>query len=146
MPKDEENKNNVMSNYFTATYKTEEGQNIKAFNPLAVQVNDNGYYITINAQDNKTENLRNMDETQLEINLTNTSGGYFISPENGFINLKIYFLEELPSLDFLFYDCIDLIVVDLSHLNTTNISRISYTFYNCKNVEQINLTDLETAI
>ena len=43
---------------------------------------------------------------------------------------------------WIFYFIDDLIKVDLSHLNT---SRISYTFYGCTNVEQINFTSLETS-
>ncbi len=76
------------------------------------------------------------------MNITNSSEGYFDSPKDGFIKIKVYFLDPLASLDFLFYNCIDLINVDLSHLSTTYMSRISYTFYNCKNVEQINFTSL----
>ena len=134
--------------YFIATYECEKDKRIKAFNPLSVLINDSQYYITYleEPKESNSENLRNIDETETEINITNTSRGYFDSPiDNGFIKIKVYFLDPLPSLDFLFYGCDDLINVDLSHINTTDMSRISYTFYNCKNVEQINFTSLDTS-
>ena len=133
--------------YFIATYKSQKGKKIKAFNPLAVLINDSQYYLTYleDSKETNSENIRNLENAELEMNITNSSGGYFDSPKDGFIKIKVYFLDPLPSLDFLFYDCNDLINIDLSHLNTTNMSRISYTFYNCKNVEQINFTSLDTS-
>ena len=147
IPDNKESEENEKNNYFIATYKSEKDKNIKAFNPFAVLVQDGEYMITYSNEQSTTnpEDMRNLDEIESEINITNTSRGNFISPEDGFINIKVYFLNELPSLDFLFYECEDLIQVDLSHLNTINISRISYTFYGCTNLEQINFTSLETS-
>ena len=140
------NGENDKSNYLIGTYRAIEGKNIKVFNPLSIMANDTNYYMTYYNEEitRNSENLRNIDEIELEINITNASMGYFIPTENGFIKIKVVFFDELPTLDFLFYDCEDLIEVDLSHLITTNISRISYTFYNCKNIEKINFTGLET--
>ena len=129
------------------TDKSDINTEIKAFNPLAVLVNDSQYYLTYleDSKETNSDNIRNLEETELEVTITNFSEGYFDSPKDGFIKMKIYFLDPLPSLDFLFYECNDLINVDLSHINTTNMSRISYTFYNCKNVEQVNFTLLDTS-
>ena len=85
--------------YFIATYKSQKGKKIKAFNPLAVLINNSQYYLTYleNSKESNSENIRNAEEAELEINITNFSEGYFDSPKDGFIKIKVYFLDPLPS-------------------------------------------------
>lgn len=100
------------TNYFIATYRSQKGKKVKAFNPLAVQINDSQYFLTYfeDTKESNSENIRSLEEDELEIlemNITNSSEGYFDSPKDGFIKIKVYFLDPLASLDFLFYNCID---------------------------------------
>jgi len=151
---DQENKEDQIY-YFMGIYKSEKGKRIKAFNPLGILINDNQYSIyylsnNSNSKLRQIEEGRNLDsdsytEQREEIELNNTIKGYFDSPGDNFIEIKVVFLDPLTSLDFLFNGCDDLISVDLSHMNFPNISRLSYTFNDCKNVEKINLTSLDTS-
>ena len=137
--------------YFTGIYKSEKGKKIKAFNPLGILINDNQYSIyylsnNTNSKLRQIEEGENLDSGQREeIELDNINNGYFDSPEDNFIEIKVVFIDPLTSLDFLFTGCDDLISVDLSHMNFPNINRLSYTFNDCKNIEKINLTSLDTS-
>ena len=136
--------------YFIATYSSQTNKETKAFNVMAIHLKDDEYSMKYLEED-ETENpndqspTRNLLESENELNITNFNQGFFESPKEGFIKLKVYFYVPIPSLDFLFFDCGDLINVDLSNLNTTDMTRISYTFYNCKNLEEVNMTSIDTS-
>ena len=142
--KEEEKEDDL--HYFTATYKSEKGKKIKAFNTFRLRAEDLKYSISYLPGDSNSA-LRRNDETENleEIPLNSTLDGSFVSPVDDFVTIRVYFNKSLPNLDFLFQACTDLISIDLSTINAFNITRFSYTFNECKNLEKINLTSLDTS-
>ena len=142
----EKETDNKRDNYFIATYNSKTNKETKAFNVMAIHLKDDEYSMKyLEEEEKENSGARNLIESENEINITNFTQGFFESPKDGFIKLKVYFFVPIPSLDFLFFDCEDLINVDLSNINTTDMTRISYTFYNCKNLEEVNMTSIETS-
>ena len=47
-------------------------------------------------------------------------------------------------MSWMFYDCQNLIKIDLSSFDTQNVIDMSYTFYGCKNLINIDLSQFNT--
>ena len=123
-------------NYITATYKVKEGQEIKAFNPSSIGLNEDDYSIyEIEEGSNTLRRLKEKDKKK----------GHVDSEKNGLMKVKIKFHKNLTSLDYIFESCEDLINIDMSHVETQNITSMIYAFTGCIKMEKINLTSLNTS-
>ena len=120
---------------FTAIYQTNLGKNIKLFNPVSVNMNENEYQVFMSTG-NST--LRNLEEIESNYGVIN-------STRNGLIKIIVNFTKALSNLDFMFEGCEDLISVNLSQINSPSLQSSIYTFTNCKNLKQVDLSSIDTS-
>ena len=80
-------------------------------------------------------------------------------PENGSLNgmfeglnkvISISFsenmeLEKITQMNRMFYNCQNLQSIDLSHLNTQNVDIMNYMFYQCLSMDNIDLSEVESS-
>ena len=130
---------NNQKNYFIASYKSVEGEDLKLFNPSRLGLTKDDFEITL--LDKNLNNLRRIDER----NNTNNKlkSGIITSEKTGILNFFINITNPLKNLDFMFEDCENLLSVDLSI--ESPINSMTYTFANCKNLENVNLTSLNSS-
>ena len=100
-------------NYITATYHVKEGQEIKAFNPSSVGLGEDDYSIY---------EIEEISNTLRRLKEKNKKNGHVFSEKTGLMKLKIKFHKNLTSLDYMFESCEDLINIDMSHVETKNIT------------------------
>ena len=62
----------------------------------------------------------------------------------GIYTIKYTFKKHLSKVNHMFYKCSLLTSIDLSNLNTINISNMSEMFYECSSLKNINLSNLNT--
>ena len=120
--------------YFTATYKSKNGKNIKLFNPSRLGLQEGQYFIY---ESTKGSNLRRIEEIEV-------SNGVLNSTIDGFIQIKVNFTDSLSNLDFMFEGCEDLLNINLSNINSS-INSMIYTFTNCENLQSVDFTSLDTS-
>ena len=48
-------------------------------------------------------------------------------------------------MDYIFYNCNNLISLDISYLNTSSVLRMYDLFYNCSNLISVDLTNFDTS-
>ena len=80
-------------------------------------------------------------------------------PENGSLNgifeglnkmISVSFsenmeLENITQMNRMFYNCHNLQSIDLSHLNTKNVDIMNYMFYQCLTLDNIDLSEVESS-
>jgi len=122
-------------NYIIAAYQVKEGQDVKAFNPSSVGLNEDDYsFYEMEENLNTLRILKEIDKNK----------GHFVSQKNGLMKIKIKSYKNLTSLDYMFESCEDLINIDMSHIEASNITSMIYTFSECNKLEKINLTSINT--
>jgi surface protein len=53
--------------------------------------------------------------------------------------------ENVTNMGRMFYDCLSLTSLDVTHFNTANVTNMSYMFYNCKALTSLDVTHFNTA-
>ena len=137
--KEEENTYETLdedSNYIIATYQIKEGQDLKVFNPSSVGLNEDDY--SIHEIEEGSNTLRILKEIE-------KNKGQVESKKNGLMKIKIKLNKKLTNLDYMFESCEDLVNIDMSHVEASNIKSMIYTFTGCKKMEKINLNSINTS-
>ena len=62
----------------------------------------------------------------------------------GTYKVKIEINEKLKDLYLLFYKCLNIISIDLSHLDTREVFTLEEAFESCPNLEEINMENINT--
>ena len=65
-------------------------------------------------------------------------------PKLGIYKVKIELTEKLKDLCLLFYKCFNIINIDLSHLDTSEVITMEGSYESCINLEEINLENINT--
>ena len=125
----------INSSYVIGTYKAEKGVPLKLFNPSKIGLKEGNYMVEEISQINNTRRLE-------QINITD---GIYIPQNDETIQIKITFNESLNTLDFMFEGCTSLIKIDLSELNTQNVTSMIYTFTNCEQLQTVNFTSFQSS-
>ena len=124
------------TNYIIATYQIKEGQDLKVFNPSSVGLNEDDYSLhEIEEGSNTLRILKEIDKNK----------GQVVSKKNGLMKIRIKLNKKLTNLDYMFESCEDLINIDMSHVEASNITSMIYTFTGCKKMEKINLNSINTS-
>ena len=71
------------------------------------------------------------------------SHSYYLNQTDNFIKLIWYNL--ISSCDCMFYDCSDIIEIDFSSFDTSNVDNMRAMFYNCKSLTSLNLSNFNTS-
>ena len=134
-----ENKNEYyIIGYIIGTYKSEKGVPLKLFNPSKIGLRDENYKVEEITQNNNNKNQRRLQQINIKDRV-------FILEKNGNIQFNITFNESLTILDFMFEGCSNLIKINLSTLNSSNITSMMYTFTNCIQLEIVNFTSFQSS-
>ena len=65
-------------------------------------------------------------------------------PEEGNYTIKVVFEQPLSNTSFLFYNCKNLISIDLSNFNTSYVEDMKWMFANCTNLTELDLSNFNT--
>ena len=87
----------------------------------------------------------NESNTQLFINnIYYKYTKYFIPEKEGIYNINIKFKIKLDDCSCMFYNCKNIINIDLSSFDTSNVTRMENMFKFCRNVKYINTSFINT--
>ena len=122
------------NNSITAVYTLQKDEESVFFNPKNIGLSDKNYEIEILSVKDEDGNTSPTTIRHLE-----DIGYKFLSQINGKIEIRISFYIALTSMLELFKDCINLVEVDLSKLDATNLKDLDSAFENCPNLKFANL-------
>ena len=99
-----------------------------------------------NENDNEFKNEKEIKENcEIEIDNKIIPFSYFYKfNKKGNHIIKYSFIKDLTKTDFLFYGCKSLTNINLSNLNTENVTNMRNMFGDCKSLKNINLLNLNT--
>ena len=106
---------------------------------------ERGYIFNADNVKGKESHKLNIDNFVIFINdKLYESKEYFIPEKVGIYHIKIITKNNIQDCFGLFYDCLNIIDIDLSSFDTKNVSNMSYMFSYCENLENINLSFFST--
>ena len=91
--------------------------------------------------------LKELNESNVELYINNKKEKYrkyFIPDKEGIYVIKLKFNFLLTDCSCMFYNCGNIINLDLSSFNTQNVQNMSYMFYECKNIMNLDLSSFNT--
>ena len=107
-------------------------------------INKNIYFLD-NSVFNSYLNELNDSNTELFINEKKFKyEKYFIPEKEGIYTINIKLKIFIKDCSHMFYNCKNIINIDLSSFSSKDIINTSYMFYECNNIEKINLDSFET--
>ena len=62
-------------------------------------------------------------------------------PKEGIYTLKIICKKNIENISYLFYECMDLIYLDLSHFETSKVTSMSHLLNFCSSLTELNLSN-----
>ena len=100
----------------------------------------------LNIQNSSGEDEINKRECEIIINdeLVFPFSFTHIFNKKGKYKIKYKFKRLLSEIKYLFYNCSSLTSIDLSELNTKNVTDMSYIFYQCSSLTNINFSNFYT--
>ena len=75
-------------------------------------------------------------------NFTITNKYYFDKDDN---YIDLIWNNTIDSCYFMFYKCSDIIEIDLSNFDSSNVSTMGYMFYGCSQLSSLNLSNFDTS-
>ena len=91
--------------------------------------------------------LREINESNTILNINNIKNifnKFFIPEKEGIYIIKIFFNFYITDCSYMFYNCTNIINIDLTSFDTKNVTNMSYMFYDCCNINKINLSFFKT--
>ena len=109
---------------------------------------ENDFYLTNNVEmkfDEENEEIKKLDKTNTKLYINNKEQEfkkYFIPKEEGQYEIKITFKNKMKDCSFMFRNCQNIIKIDLSSFDSSNVTSMKYMFGRCIHLENINLKNL----
>ena len=117
-----EDKKITQKNYIEASYKVEEGKEMSMINQNEINLNSDDYYIELMDKINENNNnLRNLK-------IIETKNGLYKPEFSGILSSKIIFKKNLNSLNNLFKNNKEVIKVNFSNLNMSEVGSMKSAF------------------
>ena len=142
----EQNENNKQKygNYISAEINIRKfytNQNIRIINSYEESIKERNLII-----ESKYENEKEIKENCIiKINNKKIDFNYFYNfKETGKFKLEYIFKNNIKNVNCMFYKCIFLTNIDLSHFNTQYVTDMSFMFYGCESLTNINLSNFNT--
>ena len=120
--------------------------------------NRNGTYTTTiktNVQDNKNLpirisfedclNLLSVDKIRHTHSLTSCSKMFYNCQNLISINVKNFDTKNVTAMDQMFYNCQSLIELDVSNFNTNKVASMNQMFYNCNLLTSLDVSNFDTS-
>ena len=89
-----------------------------------------------NGEKIKYDVIYNSYDSKIRINITSLRNGN---------EIEIYWNNKLFSTYKMFYDCIDIIAIDLSNIDTSSVTNMYEMFYGCSTLTSLNLLNFNTS-
>jgi surface protein len=92
-------------------------------------------------------NLKEMNKknTNLYINdIEEKYDKFFVFEKPGNYRIKLVFKKLIKNCSFMFYNCINLISIDMSNFNSSKTTNMDRMFCGCENLIELNLTNFDT--
>ena len=64
--------------------------------------------------------------------------------KKGKYKIKYNFKDSIKNISYMFFECSSLTNINLSNFNTNNVTNMSYMFYGCSSLKEINLSNFNT--
>ena len=93
------------------------------------------------------DNLPELNKSNVDLFINNEKyefKKYFIPKTEGVYTIKLQINIYIKNCSYMFYECINLINIDLSSFNTENTIDMSYMFAYCYKLKNINLSNFNT--
>ena len=136
--KEIENKIISQKNYIEASYNVEEGKEMTIINSNEINLKDEDYYIElIDKLNENNNNLRNLKIIEIK-------NGIYKPEISGILSSKIIFKKNLNSLNNLFINNKELIKVNFTNLNMSDVGSMKSTFSGCSNLDEISFEGINT--
>ena len=93
------------------------------------------------------DNLPELNKSNVDLFINNEKyefKKYFIPKTEGVYTIKLQINIYIKNCSYMFYECINLINIDLSSFNTENTIDMSYMFAYCHNLLNIDLSSFDT--
>ena len=121
------------------------------FNPKSQEISfnltvngiDKGYIQHRHAYD--FEDYLNNITIKFNESITNCSQMFFDSKNIILIDLSNFDASNVIDMRGMFYGCSKLTSIDLTNLNTSSVSYMNYTFYGCISLHSLNLSSFDTS-
>ena len=88
-----------------------------------------------------------LNQSNVELFINNKKheyNNYFYTNKEGIYDIKLKLLIKMKDCSEMFYQCQNIIYIDLSFFNSENIEDTSYMFFGCINLEKINFSSFDT--
>ena len=95
----------------------------------------------------ENEEIKNLDQTNTNIYINDAPVNFckFFKPSGaGIYKIKIVFKKKMENCKFMFRNCTNIISIDLSAFDSSNVNNMNYMFGRCFELKNINLTNLDT--
>ena len=97
--------------------------------------------------ENENEEIKGLNNENTKIFIDNKQVEfckYFIPNHTGVYEIKIVFKKKLTNCSYLFRNCTNIISIDLSSFDTSNVTNMNYMFGRCIYLETLNLDNFNT--
>ena len=94
------------------------------------------------------ENFFELNNNNCEIYIENQRvefKKYFTPDKEGEYTIKIVLKEKMKNCNYMFFNCENIISLDLSHFDSSEVKTMHKMFYKCFSLEVINLENLDTS-
>ena len=91
--------------------------------------------------------LKELNDSNTELYINNKKYKFcrsFKANKEGINNIKLKFLVEIKDCSYMFFDCSELMSIDLSSFITNNLTNMRGMFYLCRSLKNINLSSFYT--
>ena len=98
-------------------------------------------------EENYNDFLKELNESNVELYINNNKNKYlkyFKPDKEGIYEIILRFYIEIKDCSFMFYNCSNLINIDLSSFDARNVNNLSKMFFKCSNLENIDFTSFDT--
>ena len=112
---------------------------------------DNDFFMNEKTKFNYKENKeikKLLEEGNIEILINNDeyedNKKYFKPNNEGIYKIKLIFMKKMKDCSYMFSGCLNIISIDLSSFDSSEVTNMHYMFGKCKYLEEINLGNLST--
>ena len=111
---------------------------------------ENDFYLLNNKEfkfDEENEELKSLNKTNTKLFINGQQQEfkkYFIPEKEGNYEIKIIFTKKMKDCSYMFRNCNNIISIDLSSFDSSDVSNMYYMFGKCHYLKDINLENLNT--
>ena len=117
------------------------------YNYKEIYLNDSSLNINENANyiySNSSDYINNV-RILWNVSITSTIYMFQNCTQIIYIDLSLFDTSQVNDMSFMFQDCISLLSINFENFNTSNVDSMSHMFFNCSSLNSINLSSFETS-